>query len=290
LNLDQIQRAMFHAVRQPLTPSEGMRIKALDGISLTETADRIIRPNDRLTSFERLEIYNRQYWFRIISSMCDDFEGLRSLLGDKQFHKLVTAYLIEHPSTSFSLRNLGSKLESWLGAHREYVSGVEKLAVDFVRLEWAEIDVFDSAALPAVSAADLLRMGHDPLLRLQPYIRLLELSAPVHDLLLTIRERRRERVKDGEDENAPVRKLSARSLPKPRKTYLAVHRLENSVYFKDLEPEAFAMLKAFQGECAVSEAIETPDWSGRSEEEVGAAVRDCFSNWASLGWFSKVVG
>jgi hypothetical protein len=290
VNLDQIQRAMFHAVRQPLTPSEGMRERALDGASLRETANQIIRPNDRLSSFERLEIYNRQYWFRIISSMCDDFEGLRHLLGEKQFHKLVIAYLIEHPSSSFTLRNLGAKLESWLGAHLEYLSGVEAFALDFVRLEWTEIDVFDSAALPPVSAADLLRMGHDPLLRLQPYIRLLELSAPVHDLLLKIRERSRERVKNGEDENAPVRKLSARSLPKPRKTYLAVHRLDDSVYFKDLEPAAFAMLKAFQGECAVSEAIEAPEWSGRSEEEVGTAVRDYFSNWASLGWFCKVTG
>src|ERR1700739_2798826 len=126
---------MFHAVRQPLTPSEGMRERALDGTSLRETANEIIRPNDRLTSFQRLEIYNRQYWFRIISSMCDDFEGLRSLLGDKQFHKLMIAYLSEHPSTSFTLRNLGLKLESWLSAHLDYVAGVETLALDFVRLE-----------------------------------------------------------------------------------------------------------------------------------------------------------
>jgi hypothetical protein len=287
VNLDQIQRAMFHAVRQPLTSGEGMRSKALDGVSLTETAKSIIKPNDRLTSFERLEIYNRQYWFRIISSMCDDFEGLRSLLGDKQFHKLVIAYLIDHPSTSFTMRNLGSHLETWLRNHREYIAGIEDLALSMVQLEWAEIDIFDSAAHTPVSAADLLRMGDDPLLRLQPYIRLLELSAPVHDLLLELRERRRQRIKNGEDEDAPVRKLSRGSLPKPEKTYLVVHRLENSVYFKDVDAEAFAMLSAFQGECAVSEAIEAPDWSGRSETEIGAAVRDHFSNWASLGWFCK---
>jgi hypothetical protein len=290
VNLDQIQRAMFHAVRQPLTPGEGMRAKAVDGVSLRETANSIIKPNDRLTSFERLEIYNRQYWFRIISSMCDDFEGLRSLLGDKQFHKLVIAYLTEHPSTSFSMRNLGSQLETWLRAHPEYIVGIpEDLALSMVQLEWAEIDVFDSGACAPVSAADLLRMGDDPLLRLQPYIRLLELSAPVHDLLLELRERRRERVKNGDDEDAPVRKLAKKLLPKPEKTYLVVHRLENSVYFKDVDSAAFAMLSAFQGECAVSEAIEAPDWTGHSEGEIGAAVRDYFANWASLGWFCKPV-
>lgn len=280
MNLDQIQRAMFHAVRQPLTPGERMRAKALDGTSLRETAGQIIKPNDRLTSFERLEIYNRQYWFRIISSMCDDFDGLRAILGDKQFHGLVIAYLTEHPSTSFTLRNLGSKLETWLRDHLEYVAGLEDLSLDMVKLEWAEVEVFDGPSLPKVTAEELTQMGPDPLLQLQPYIRLLKLTAPVHDLLLKLRDRRR-------NDDAPVRKLPSRSLPKAQKTYLAVHRLENSVYFKDLCPDAFAMLSALQKECTVSEAIEAPEWSGRSEEEISAAVRNNFANWASLGWFCK---
>jgi len=113
-------------------------------------------------------------------------------------------------------------------------------------------------------------------------LRLLELSAPVHDLLLRLRERRRDK-----NDEAPVRKLPSRSLPKAQKTFLAVHRLDNSVYFKDIEPEAFAMLGALQKECTVSEAIEAPDWAGHSEEQIGEAVRNYFANWASLGWFCK---
>jgi hypothetical protein len=280
VNLDQIQRAMFNAVRQPLTPGERMRAKSLDGHSLQETAQQIIKPNDRLTSFERLEIYNRQYWFRIISSMADDFDGLRAILGEKHFQKLVIAYLIDHPSTSFTLRNLGSKLETWLSAHLEYVAGLEDLAMDMVKLEWAEVEVFDGAACETVSAADLAKMGPDPLLRLQPYLRLLELNSPVHELLLKLRERRR-------SDNDRVRRVPARSLPKPQKTFLAVHRLDNSVYFKQIDAPAFAMLSALQKECTVSEAVEAPDWSGHSEEEIGGRVRDYFANWASLGWFCK---
>lgn len=281
MNLDQIQREMFNAVRQPLTPGERMRAKALDGRSMQQAADAIIKPNDRLTSFERLEIYNRQYWFRIISSMADDFEGLRALVGEKQFHKLVIAYLIDHPSTSFTLRNLGSKLETWLQSHREYVAGLEDLSLDMVRLEWAEVEAFDGEAHPKVSGEDLAQLGPDPLLRLQPYLRLLELKHPIHDLLLRLRERRR----DSDDER--IRKVARRALPKAKKTFLAVHRLENSVYFKEVEPEAFAMLTALQKECTVSEAIDAADWSNFPEEEISAKVRDHFANWASLGWFCK---
>ncbi len=43
-----------------------MRAVAPDGRSMRAVASQIIKPNDRLTSFERLEIYNRQYWFRVL--------------------------------------------------------------------------------------------------------------------------------------------------------------------------------------------------------------------------------
>ena len=42
-------------------------------------ADTFIKPNDRLTSFERLEIYNRQYWFRLIDCFYDRF-GLQGAM------------------------------------------------------------------------------------------------------------------------------------------------------------------------------------------------------------------
>ncbi len=279
MNLDQIQRTMFKAVRQPLARGDNMRPKSLDGHSMTDVAGSIIKPNSRLTSFERLEIYNRQYWFRLISSLADDFDGLRAILGEKHFQKLVIAYLNDCPSTSFTLRNLGSKLEKWLPDHLEYVKGVESLALDVVKLGWAEVETFDGESRQRVSDADLANLGEDPTLSLQPYIRLLELDHPVHSFLLRVRERTR---------NADtIRRTPARFLPKRKKTYISVHRLDNSVYFKELDREAFAMLSAFQNRSTVSHAIESADWSAYSEDEVGTKIRDYFANWASLGWFCR---
>src|SRR5215469_13157330 len=153
MDLDQIQRNMFEAVRQPLTASEGLRNRTREGRSLHGIAESIIKPNDRLTSFERLEIYNRQYWFRVLSALAEDFEGLRLILGDTAFEKLSVAYLQDCPSRSFTLRNLGSQLEDWLRAHSEFVKGVAKIAIDMVRLEWAEIESFDEAAKPKLTEA-----------------------------------------------------------------------------------------------------------------------------------------
>jgi hypothetical protein len=279
VNLDLIQRTMLHAVRQPLTPGEQMRKTSLDGESMRETAEQIIKPNDRLTSFERLEIYNRQYWFRVISSMADDFEGLRAIVGEKQFHNMVVAYLIDCPSKSFTMRNLGYKLEEWLGSHRELIAGLEDIALDMVKVEWAEIEVYDGEACPPLTAEDLPQLGPDPVLRLQPYLRLLELEYPLHELLLKIREQQR----DGDQ----IRRIPRRSLPKPNKTYLAVHRLENSVYYKTVDSRAFAMLKGLGDGKAISEAAEAVEWGELSLDEIGAEVQGWFANWTSLGWFCR---
>ncbi len=111
MELDRIQRALFDAIRQPLTADEGMRQRTRDGKSLRAIANEIIKPNDRLTSFERLEIYNRQYWFRILAALSDDFPGLRAIVGERRFEKLAVAYLLDCPSQSFTIRNLGSRLE-----------------------------------------------------------------------------------------------------------------------------------------------------------------------------------
>ena len=94
------------------------------------------------------------------------------------------AYSLDCPSQSFTLRNLGSRLEQWLDRHRECIAGAEEIALDMVRLEWAEIEAFDEAAKPKLTEADLAALGDDPQLELQPYLRLLELRYPVDELLL----------------------------------------------------------------------------------------------------------
>ncbi|HLW52322.1 MAG TPA: DNA-binding domain-containing protein [Candidatus Angelobacter sp.] len=289
-NLDQLQRDMFEVIRQPLTADERMRKRTLDGRPTKEIVERIIKPNDRLTSVERLEIYNRVYWFRILSSLADDFPGLRAVIGQRRFDKLITGYLTDRPSQSFTLRNLGSRLESWLREHPELTPKTERIALDMVRLEWADIDVFDSAELPTMAEADLGKLGEDPVLHLQPYLRLLDLKYPVDDLLLSIRGHLEPETDIASNvvimEHSDRRREKRVSLPKPKKIYLAVHRQENEVYFKRLQPEAFALLRAIQEGKPLSAAIEvTVNWTNQKVEHITVHLHDWFANWAALGWF-----
>ena len=56
---------MARAVMRPLGRGDAMQKKWGDGRPTKKIAESFVKPNNRLTSFERLEIYNRQYWFRI---------------------------------------------------------------------------------------------------------------------------------------------------------------------------------------------------------------------------------
>src|SRR5689334_8849837 len=120
MDLEQLQRTVLSVIQQPLTASERMRKLTLDGKPIKPIVEQVIKANDRLTSVERLEIYNRVYWFRILSSLADDFPGLRAVIGQQQFDKLLVEYLSACPSESFTLRNLGSRLGTWLHDHPEY--------------------------------------------------------------------------------------------------------------------------------------------------------------------------
>jgi hypothetical protein len=293
MNLDRIQRAMFEVIRQPLTARERTRPRMPDGRSTKEIAEKIIKPNDRLKSLERLEIYNRVYWFRILSALAEDFPGLRAIAGQRNFDALIRAYLNECPSESFTLRNLGSRLAVWLSKHPKFVSKTERMAMDMVRLEWADIEAFDGAQLPALTEADLRRLGKDPVFHLQPHLQMLDFAHPVDNLLLRIR---RNAEPDTDIVSNTVIEISRRprakrfSLPLPRQVWLVVyrHRLEDIVYFKRVEAEAFALLRALREGKRLSQAIETA-FRGTSlpARQSAAKLRKWFSNWASLGWFCR---
>ena len=284
----ELQRRVAAAIMHPLTGSETMTRRRRGGASNAADADVLIRPNDRLNSFERLEIYNRQYWFRLYSSFEEDFPGLKAILGGKKFDRLMRDYLTDCPSQSFSLRNLGSRLEAWLTEQPEYLDPRRDLAMDMVRLEWAHIEAFDSAEMPLLDADDLASIDEDSVLRLQPYLRVLKLRYPVEDLLIELRNESGS--SDSSSNNASVsrktRQVRRVAMLEPEEIFLSVHRHENSVYYKRLHAEDYRLLEALLAGRPIGAAIDGAfEHSAIAEDERGAFLQQAFASWATLGWF-----
>jgi hypothetical protein len=286
----EIQRRMAAAVMHPLTRAETMPRRRRDGRSNQSEAEAIIRPNDRLTSFERLEIYNRQYWFRLYTCFEDDFPGLLAIVGRARFDALMRAYLTDCPSESFSLRNLGSRLEAWLREHPDFVAPPLELALDMVRLEWAHIEAFDEEERPRLGPEAFAAIGESSQFRLQPHLRLLALRYPVDDLLLQVRS------EDGSSTSSAnnasiarkrhhVRRVAALD---PKTIYLAVHRHESSVWYKPLGREEFDLLSALMAGKPLGEALEAALTSSSLPEDQRAAfLEETFATWSMLGWFTS---
>jgi hypothetical protein len=281
---------MLSAIRRPLTEEHAMQEEWTDGRASAEVAESIIKPNDRLTAFHRLEIYNQQYWWRLLDCLRDDQVGLLALLGEEKFHALSTAYLTEYPSRSWSMRDLGSHLAEFIVAHPQWTAPRTVAARDLARFEWAQTIAFDSASKKPVQGDDLLGSNAESLrLDLQPYLSLLDLDYAVDEFTLAVKKQNQSLRKEASNafEAPDHRSVKKVRLPKKKKIWLAVHRMDNTVYFKRLEREAFLMLGALRGGQTLSAAIDHALGEADPSKDWIGIIRGWFETWAALGWFCQ---
>jgi hypothetical protein len=273
--LRELQQRMGNAVMHPLTGKDESPRR------LKSEAEEIIKPNDRLSSLERLEIYSRSYWYRVLDSLVEDFPGVRAVVGVREFHAMTRDYLVAHPSTSFTLRNLGSRFVDWLAQNPSRIQPHEALVLEMARLEWAHIEAFDAAEKATVTPEGWARACENAVLQLQPYIRLVESQFAVDDLLLEIR-------KLG-NSNQKIASWRRKRMPEIRReqAFIVVHRSEYSVCYRRVDREAFQLLQALQAGKSLGEALESAfHGSAIPEDRWPALVQEWFGLWMGLGWFS----
>jgi len=277
-SLLELQRRVASAVMSPFNAS------------VSAEANKLVKPNDRLTSTERLSIYHRQYWYRILDSFGEDFPGLCAVLGDRPFKRLSHSYLTDCPSQSFTLRNLGSRLEAWLAGHPGFAGKNLALALDMIRLEWAHIEAFDNAERKALGPEDLLELGPEVALALQPHIKLLDLQYPVDELRIKVNRHSEERGAASNAVSQPAHHRIVRRYArlKPWQIFLAVHRVEFTVYYRRLDAVEFRLLRAIGQGRQIGEALDSVLSDHQLEPaELQPKIQAWFANWAQLGWLCR---
>lgn len=283
-DLRSFQRMMAAAVIRPLDANDNLQSKWIDGRAMDKVAAEFIKPNDRLSSFERLQLYNQMYWFRLFDAIRDDCPGLLAALGERSFGRLSQAYLAQCPSQSFTLRNLCSRLGEFMGSHPRLTAPHTVLALEIARFEWAQTVAFDGESRPVVVAASLARTPPSRLrLGLQPYLTLLDLRYPVDTYVMSVKRRdaMRSEASNTPDSNVVHRHSTRRArLPRPSRTFVAVHRLDNRLFYKRLDPAAFRILEALGRGVTLSRAI-----AAAGPKVKPAQVQAWFTSWMALGWF-----
>ena len=282
-SLAEFQRAISGTLFRPLTPGEGMQRAG------AAVAERLVKPNDRLTAFERLQIYNQQYWWRILGAFGEDFRGVRAVLGESKFDRLAVAYIEACGSHSWTLRNLGSQLVPFLEKHPELTKPRTALALDVARVEWARVLAFDDPEKPVLTAKQIARIPPDRLrLGLQPYVSLLELHHPVDEMMRTLKHTEIAAVSNAVSATHTRRRKVVTVRRSRTPIHLAVHRVNFSVYYKRLDPEAFRLLLALRSGETLEEACGTA-FAGSKElpEQSAARIQEWFARWMEFGWFCR---
>ncbi len=289
----QAQRMMFAAITRRLV-NNGMQAAWTDGEDMARYAELFVKSNDRLTSFERLEIYNQQYWWRILESFADDFCGLRAVIGKAKFDALAVAYLETCGSTSWTLRNLGQHLETFIRSQPNLTAPHTALALDMARLEWARVWAFDEPGDPILDPQILARTSPECLrLALQPYVVLLELQYESDKLLLRFHRRRQSAAESTASNavNAPARRrrflrITAKLAKKP--VHLIVHRHDSTLFYKRLAPEAFTLLTLLRkGDTLGAACASAFAGNAFTPEQAAETTRKWFTHWMALGWFAS---
>jgi hypothetical protein len=262
-DLDHLQREFFKALLLPLRGAS----RASTDLSESDEghspeffriADEIVKPGPSLSSAERLELYHRQYWFRILDSIAEDFPVLRRMAGEGLFWNLVEAYLLRRPSRSFTLRHLGEAFAEFITSS-DLLDGIQREWFEAVaRIEYARMVVFEAAQGAVPEPVDLQNEEID----LQEHLVLLHLPVPA-DLCW-----------DWPDFTP------AATTPRGE-TDLAVWRdPSGQIRHERLDPAEVPLLARLRGGIRLADLFENLPPPSPSEEQVGA----WFAKWHGHRW------
>jgi hypothetical protein len=240
----------------------------------------VIEPSAALTSAERLDIYARAYFARLIECLRDEYPILARTLGEELFDAFAVDYLGRYPSRSYTLNRLGASFADDL---RETASAEDAawatFLVDLARLEWTFNEVFDgpgteqsgtldAAALEAIEPAAWPRLRLVPV----PCLRLLTCSYPVNAYYSALRA--------GEEPRFPD------AVP----SFVAISRRNYIVERHDLEETEFDLLASLVNGKCVGDAIEQLAVAGQSRamtNDLSKSIRQWFERWGQFGFFRE---
>jgi hypothetical protein len=288
--LQDLQKLTASVIMQPLASGFRSRSTFTDGRPNSVVAAEFIKGNDRLQPFERIAIYNKQYWYRLVDILYDDYPGLVVILGRLKFNRLVCDYLLEYPSKSFTLRDLGENIFQFIEDHPDLVpKRYFQLCKEMAAFEWAQVIAFDEPGPTPLTVDDLL--GKDPVklkLGVQPYITLLHLHWPLDDFTLRLK-RSSLRGEASNAVDAPSAKPNKKKFPLPQREeiFVAVHRLDNDLYYKRMDRNAFRILMHLRGGKTLADAVALTIEQSDGPAEWISEIEPWFKNWTEMGWFCK---
>lgn len=277
--LANIQAWMQSVIMNPLGVVDGIdSADAREHIDVSPAdVETVVERSSHQSSVERLEIYARAYYARLLECLQAEYPITVKLLGTEVFDEFGAEYLRRYPSRSYTLNHLGRDFAKFLSETRPTSSDEDNSWLDFLvdlaKLEWCFSVVFDG---PGAENERLLEFDQiqgisaeswaDARLVPVPCLRILKLDFPVQIYYRAIR--------DGADAVPPDR----------QPTWLAISRRNYVVRHRPLTQPAAAILEAILAGATVGEAIQ-PATRPDDFDRFAADVQRWFHEWTAEGFF-----
>lgn len=270
-------------IGRPIDEDSKMNPISPSGTPMEEEAAQHILPSPTLRPAQRIQIYNQQYWWRLLNTLHESFPLLTRLFGYYDFNRSVgIPYLAKYPPRHWSLCYLGDRLPRWCA--EEYTGKDRKLVMDAALLDWAFTYSFISAKLSSIKADDAKDEATaaallDRKLYTQPYVYLFEMD--YH--LLYFREAF---MKQDPDYwlNNPFPEIDS-----SKKFYFVLFRTQrNDIAWKEISEGEYHLLCQFRLGATIDGACEAlEERGGACCDEAIEHLQAWFQEWTMRGWLTQ---
>jgi hypothetical protein len=256
--------------------NEMMRISPSGKPMEIEALEHIL-PSPTLKPHQRIELYNQQYWWRLLNTLHEIFPFLTRLFGYTDFNaKIAFPYMVKYPSNHWSLNEIGSRLPQWI--LEEYHEPDQELCYRAALIDCAHNDSFFVPELPAVDT-DLETLFSTPL-QLQPYLHLYQFP---YDLFTFRKDLMEQEPEYWEENDFP-------ELPKGKVYSFVLYRTKNlDMAWKEISSTEYALLGLFQKGGSIENGCEWLEGEPKEiQEEAEKGLQKWFQEWSLRKWLVKV--
>lgn len=268
-------------IGRPIDEDSKMNPISPSGNSMEEEAALHIAPSPTLRPAQRIQIYNQQYWWRLLNTLHESFPLLTRLFGYYDFNRTIgIPFLTKYPPRHWSLTFLGDRLPRWC---REQYEGKDKdLIVESAELDWAFTYSFVTAKLEPVREAMQAEAAVTDLfekkLFTQPYLYLLQMKRNLFKF-------REEFVQHDPDHwlHHPFPEME-----KGRDYFFVIFRNpRNDIVWKEIAREEYYLLQAFGNGALLEDAFQSlEELEGIDADVVMGKLQGWFQEWTLRGWLT----
>lgn len=269
-------------IGRPIDEDSRMNPISPSGQPMEEEAALHIAPSPTLRPAQRIQIYNQQYWWRLLNTLHESFPLVTRLFGYFDFNRTVgIPYLTKYPPRHWSLSFLGDRLLQW--CLEEYQAPDKDLIHHAIELDWAFAYSFIAPINPPLKAEQqALQSGAEAilsnLLYLQPSVFLFELE---HDLF-----KYRTDFLEHEPDHWMHHEFPVLDSIAPY-YYILFRSQDSNISWKKLSKGEYLVLKRFQEGASIDGVCE---WLENQDEaiqqEAASHLQAWFQEWTRRGWLS----